>query len=216
MSELRKRRVDLDITFDEFHTVWMLQKLKKRRKIENFELQSLREVVKANGPDVVKNFEEKFKEIRVEGKRKSLKDSTTHYTEIPPPTYYTEAEQEQIEAMYMGKESESRKQFNNSQTHTPSQNGRQRTFSQSGYNTNDFRAKRDRTRSPGRRQDQPYQERLRTPSRNQPFPPVRCIGCRCNSCYSNKKTLQEIKELLSKTLDVKLVGQDPPCKCKFV
>ena len=35
MSELRKRRVDLEITIDEFHTVWMLQKLKKRRKMEN-------------------------------------------------------------------------------------------------------------------------------------------------------------------------------------
>ena len=78
MSELRKRRVDLEISFDEFHTVWMLQKLKKRKRIENFELQSLREVVKTNGPDVVKNFEEKLKEIRVEGK------SATNYTETPP------------------------------------------------------------------------------------------------------------------------------------
>ena len=41
-------------------------------------------MVKANGPDVVKNFEEKFKDIGVEGKRKSLKDFATHYTEIPP------------------------------------------------------------------------------------------------------------------------------------
>ena len=56
MSELRKRRVDLEISFVEFHTVWMLQKLKKRKRMENFELQSLREVVKTNGPDVVKNF----------------------------------------------------------------------------------------------------------------------------------------------------------------
>ena len=60
-------------------------KAKKRRKMENFELQTLREVVKVNGPDVVKNFEEKFKEIRVEGKRKSLKDSAPYYTEPPPP-----------------------------------------------------------------------------------------------------------------------------------
>ena len=58
MSELRKRRVDLEISFDEFHTVWMLQKLKKRKRMKNFELQSLREVVKANGRDVVKNIEE--------------------------------------------------------------------------------------------------------------------------------------------------------------
>ena len=76
-------------------------------------MQFLREVAKENGPTVVKNFEKKFKEIRVEGKKKSLKESTTLYTERPPPTYYTEAEQEQIEAMYMGTESEARKRFNN-------------------------------------------------------------------------------------------------------
>ena len=52
--------------------------------MENFELESLKEVVKTNSPEVVKNFEEKFKEIRVEGKRKSLKDSATNYTETPP------------------------------------------------------------------------------------------------------------------------------------
>ena len=79
MSELRQRRVDLDITFDEFHTVWMLQKLKKRRKMENFELQALREVVKENAENVVHNFEQKFKEICVEGKRKSLNVSSTLY-----------------------------------------------------------------------------------------------------------------------------------------
>ena len=37
-----------------------------------FELQTLREVVKENGPALVENFEKKFKEIRVEGKRKYL------------------------------------------------------------------------------------------------------------------------------------------------
>ena len=56
--------------------------------MESFELQALREVVKENGPAVVKNFERKFKEIRVEGKRKSLKESTALYTERSSPTYY--------------------------------------------------------------------------------------------------------------------------------
>ena len=105
MSELRQRRVDLRMTFDEFHSVWMLQKLKKRRKMESFELQALREVVKENGQAEVQNFERKFKEIHFEGKRKSLKESTALYTEKPPTTYYTDAEQEHIEAMYMGTES---------------------------------------------------------------------------------------------------------------
>ena len=31
MKELRQRRVELKMTFDEFHSVWMLQKLKKRK-----------------------------------------------------------------------------------------------------------------------------------------------------------------------------------------
>ena len=116
MSELRQRRVELDKKFDEFHTVWILQKLKKRRKMESFELQALREVAKENGQNVVQNFERKFKEIWVEGKRKSMKESTTLYTEKPLTPYYTEAEQEQIEAMYMGNESEARKRFNNSRS----------------------------------------------------------------------------------------------------
>ena len=75
-------------------------------RIENFVLQTLREVVKENGPDLVKNFEEKFKEIRVEGRRKSVPSAM--YTEMLPTTYYTEAE---LEAMYMGTESEARKRF---------------------------------------------------------------------------------------------------------
>ena len=80
-----------------------VEEAKKRRKMmDNYELQTLREVIKEIGPAVVQNFEKKFKEIQVERKRKSLKDSTALYTERPPPTYYTEAEQEHIEAMYMG------------------------------------------------------------------------------------------------------------------
>ena len=107
MKELRQRSVELKITFDEFHSVWMLQKLKKRKRMENFEIQALREIVKTNSEDVVENFEQKFKEIYVEG-------TSTLFTDKLPSTYYTEAEQREIEAMYMGTESEARKRFNNS------------------------------------------------------------------------------------------------------
>ena len=51
---------------------------------------SLEEIVIENSPNVVENFEKKFKEIRVEGKRKSL-SSSTMYTETLPATYYTVA-----------------------------------------------------------------------------------------------------------------------------
>ena len=86
--------------------------MRKRRKMENFEFQSLRNVVKEGGPNVVDNFKKKFKEIKIEGKRKAV-SSSAMYTKQLPRTHYTEAE---IEAMYMGKDSEARKrlQRNNS------------------------------------------------------------------------------------------------------
>ena len=75
MKELRQRCVELKMTYDEFHSVWMLGKMKKQRKMESFEIQALRNVVKEGGPDVVKNFEKKFKEIKIKGKRKSVVSS---------------------------------------------------------------------------------------------------------------------------------------------
>ena len=98
------------MTFDEFHSVWMLQELKKRKRMENFEIQALREVVKDHNEYVVENFEKTFKEMKVKGKRKPLSFSTM-FTETLPATYYTEAEQKEIEAMYMGTESEARKRY---------------------------------------------------------------------------------------------------------
>merc|ERR1712240_922441 len=97
------------MNFDEFDIVWMLEKMKKRQKMENFELQSLRNVAKEGGPDIVKNLENKLKEIKIEGKRKS--DFSSMYTEKLPSTHYTEAENREIEALYMGTELQSRKRF---------------------------------------------------------------------------------------------------------
>ena len=116
------------MSFDEFDSEWMLEKMRKRRKMENFELQSLRNVVKEGGVNVVENFKKKFKEIKIEGKRKAV-SSSAMYTKQLPKTYYTEAE---IEAMYMGKDSEARKRLhrNNSfNRRRQSFDGRQRSYS---------------------------------------------------------------------------------------
>ena len=43
--------------------------------------------------------------------RKSHNSSSAMYTEAFSQTYYTEAEQKEIEAMYMGTESEARKRY---------------------------------------------------------------------------------------------------------
>ena len=65
-------------------------------------------MVKEGGVNILKNFENKFKEIRVEGCRKYT--SSVMYTEDVhenlPQTHYTETELQEIEKMYMGMESE--------------------------------------------------------------------------------------------------------------
>ena len=91
MTELRQRRIELEMSFDEFDSVWMLEKMRKRRKMENFEFKSLRNVVKEGGLNVVENFKKKFKEIKIEGKRKAV-SSSAMYTEQLPKTYYTKSE----------------------------------------------------------------------------------------------------------------------------
>ena len=65
MSELRQRRIDLKMSFDEFDSVWMLEKMRKRRKIENFELQSLRNEVKEGGVYVIENFKAREKQCHL-------------------------------------------------------------------------------------------------------------------------------------------------------
>ena len=40
---------------------------KKRKSVEMFQYQALRDVVKVGGDTVVRNFGEKFKELKVEG-----------------------------------------------------------------------------------------------------------------------------------------------------
>ena len=76
------------MSFDEFYTLWMLEKMRKRRKIDNFELQSLRNVVKEGGPNIVSKFTKKFKKIKIEGKRKF--HASTIYMERFTANYYTE------------------------------------------------------------------------------------------------------------------------------
>ena len=113
---------------DEFYSAWMIGKMKKWKKMEGFEIQALRDVVKKGGPEVIEKFEKKFKEVRKKGKRKSV-SSSTMFTETLSSTYYTEAEKAEIETMYMGTKSEARKRFqrNNSfSQQRQSWDGRQR------------------------------------------------------------------------------------------
>ena len=120
MKESSQRQKELKITQDEWLAVWMLGRVQKRKRIDGHEFQSLRDVVKKGGDNVLKNFEEKFKEVRVEGKR--VKSSSIHYTEVAPDSssiHYTEVApedlskytREELETLYMGTSSEARRRF---------------------------------------------------------------------------------------------------------
>ena len=111
IKELNQRRQKLKKMYDEFFLVWILGKMKKR-KMESYEIQALRDVVKTGGEDVLEKLEEKFFEIRAKGKRKC--PSSTMFTETLeklPVTYYMEKELEEIDTMYMGTSSEARKRL---------------------------------------------------------------------------------------------------------
>ena len=69
MKEIRQREKELKITQDEWFAAWMLSQIRKRKKIDNHELQSLCDVVKREDNMVLEEFEEKFQEVLVEGKR---------------------------------------------------------------------------------------------------------------------------------------------------
>ena len=69
----------MKITRDEWLVTWMLGRIKKRKRVDPHEIQTLRNVVKKGGEKVVENFEDTFKEVRIEGKRQKV--SVINYTE---------------------------------------------------------------------------------------------------------------------------------------
>ena len=86
----------------------MLSIIKKRKRLDRFIYQALRDIVKLDGDNVIKNLEEKFKELRVEGCRKDGSSSTVMYAEDMeededlPEDHYTESELKEMETLYMG------------------------------------------------------------------------------------------------------------------
>ena len=62
MVEFR-RKEELIIGEEEWHGVWMLKKVQKRRGMELFQYQALRDVLKQDG-DKMKNFVAKFTEVK--------------------------------------------------------------------------------------------------------------------------------------------------------
>ena len=72
MKEINKRWKELNITPEKWFAVWMLGPIRKRKRVDRYELQALRDIVKKGGYDVIEVFNKKFKQVKVEGKRKNI------------------------------------------------------------------------------------------------------------------------------------------------
>ena len=116
MKEIRQREQDLKITKDEWFKAWMVGRMKKRKQIDGHKIPALWNVVKKGGDDVIKDFKEKFQEVRVEGKRTEA--SSVNYTSLSPGSHNLDSKytKEELEALYMGTSSEARKRFQRSRS----------------------------------------------------------------------------------------------------
>ena len=92
----------------------MLRIVKKRKRLDRFIYQALRDVVKLGGEDVIKNFEETFKRLQVEGCRKDGPFSVMYAEDMEDeddlsPHQYTKTEIKEMETLFMGTYREARK-----------------------------------------------------------------------------------------------------------
>ena len=58
-KELIARKEEKKVTSKERDSIWMMVETKKRKGIENYQLQELRKVVKGNRDDIMKEFRDK-------------------------------------------------------------------------------------------------------------------------------------------------------------
>ena len=61
MMEAGAGTTELNITDTEWFSVWMLERVRKRKLLEAFHYQELRNIMKDGGNNVVKRFNDQFK-----------------------------------------------------------------------------------------------------------------------------------------------------------
>ena len=98
MERLIARKEEKKVKDKEWNSIWMMVETKKIKGIENYQLQELRNVVKANGDDVMKDFRDKYRALKIESNR-----GKAAYT------------------FYMGRKSLSRQRFHSQKTRRDSQ-----------------------------------------------------------------------------------------------
>ena len=192
MKEIYQRQKELNITQEEWFTVWMLRRMRKRKRIHRHELQALQYMVKNGGEDIVKQFEDKFKEIRVEGKRMKT-SADVHYTDASSDLYSgdplldSKYMKKRVKSSVHGTQSKARKRFQRNGSFQKRQ-----SFNRTRSSSQDLQSPRqsryDNYNYGGSRLDQ-----SKTQVKPSPTELPICIACCCKISNQNKITYKEIK-----------------------
>ena len=97
IEKLHNKKSRYGVNDKEWFSVWMMIETRKRKGLESFQLEELRKVVKAGGEEVIGNYREKYKELRMESNRGKT-----------------------AEAFYMGNQSLARTRYNSQRNRTNS------------------------------------------------------------------------------------------------
>ena len=183
MERLYARKDENEVKHKKWFSTWMMIETKKRKGIESFQLQELRNIVKTGGEEVMNEFRDKYRELKIESNREKTTDS-----------------------YYMGNRSLSRQRFHNERTRRDSQgrdyyqerNGRNDSRGRQyhrRYYRRESRAPRDfprDMRSFSRQRNNSREERGRSGSRREEKRSVSrengkkeykdCVGCKCEDC----------------------------------
>merc|ERR1712002_1376485 len=198
LEKLKMKKDRLRISETEWFSMFMMIQTKKRKGVEGHQIQGLKDIVKKGGDEVIEQFREKYKEMRIESNRGKVS-----------------------EAYYMGHESRSTQRFHSQQRVRKDSRGRDyfqdrkgrtdskgREFYRRYYRresrpqrdfSRDFRSfSRQRGRSESRRDNRNRENEGRSGSRNERSKSKEdkryktCIGCKCESCIKMRKNAQEL------------------------
>merc|ERR1712114_96963 len=74
-EKLKMKKDRLRISETEWFAMFMMIQTKKRKGVEGHQIQSLKDIVKKGGEEVIEQFREKFKEMRIESNRGKVSEA---------------------------------------------------------------------------------------------------------------------------------------------
>ena len=85
MIGFQRKKEELTVNDKEWHSVWMLKKVQKRKGMEHFQYQELRDVLKVEG-DRMKEFVAKYLEVKFQTSREKIVN--TQYSSLKVKKVY--------------------------------------------------------------------------------------------------------------------------------